>query len=190
MKRFERLSRLNGYGVDSHHRDPRGWDIVNADHRSIGEVKDLIVDTSTMTAVYLDVELDGKLLDVGGDPHVLIPLERAEREGKHKHLMVRGLDSVRMQELLVERERGYYDFWETWWRRGSSPGGASWSPTISQQLSADDLRRALENVRPGEHVRIPIFNEEIVIERRPLSRDEPAATPPAEERRVVTQNVE
>lgn len=189
MKRFERLSRLNGYGVDSHFKDPRGWDIVNADHRSIGEVKDLIVDTSTMTAVYLDVELDSKLFDVGRDPHILIPVEHAEREGKHKHLIVAGLDSVRMQELLVGRERHYYEFWDTWWPRGSTAPG-SWSPTISQQLSADDLRRALENVRPGEHIRIPIVNEEIVIERRPLSRDEQPAERAAEERTVVTQTVE
>jgi hypothetical protein len=190
MKRFERLSRLNGYGVDSHHRDPRGWDIVNADHRSIGEVKDLIVDTSTMKAVYLDVELDSKLFDLGSDPHVLVPLERAEREGKHKHLIVAGLDSVRMQELIVERERHYYEFWDTWWRPGSSPATDSWSPTIGQQLSAEDLRRALETVRPGEHVRIPIVNEEIVIERRPLSRDEQVAARTADDRTVVTQNVE
>jgi hypothetical protein len=190
MKRFERLSRLNGYGVDSHHRDPRGWDIVNAEHRSIGEVKDLIVDTSTMTAVYLDVEFDAKMFDVGRDPHIFIPLEHAEREGKHKHLVVAGLDAVRMQELLVGRERHYYEFWDVWWRRASSPAGASWSPTISQQLSAEELRQALENVRPGEHLRIPIINEEIIIERRPLSREEQAAAHPAEERAVVTQNVE
>ena len=190
MKRFERLSRLSGYAVESHHRDPRGWDVLNADRRSMGEVKDLIVDTSLMKAVYLDVELDGKLFDLGGDPHVLIPLERAEREGRHKHLIVAGLDSVRMQELLVERERHYYQFWDEWWRRGASPAGASWAPTISQQLSAEDLKRALENVRPGEHVRIPIVNEEIVIERRPLPRDEQAAARVAEEPTVVTQNVE
>jgi aryl carrier-like protein len=190
MKRFERLSRLKGYGVDSHHKDPRGWDIVNADHRSIGEVKDLIIDTSTMKAVYLDVELDSKLFDLGGDPHILISLERAEREGKHKHLIVAGLDSVRMQELLVERERHYYEFWDTWWKRGSSPAAGSWSPTISQQLSTEDLKRALENARPGDQIRIPIVNEEIVIERRPRSRDDQAAALPAEERTVVTQNVE
>jgi PRC-barrel domain len=190
MKRFERLSRLNGYGVDGHQRDPRGWDIVNVDHRSMGEVKDLIVDTSTMKAVYLDVELDSKMFDLGGDPHILIPLERVEREGTHKHLMVTGLDSVRMQELLVDRERHHYEFWDGWWRRSSSPAEASWSPTISQQLSAEELKRALEQVRPGEHVRIPIVNEEIVIERRPLSRDEQPASRVAEERTVVTQNVE
>jgi hypothetical protein len=189
MKRFERLSRLSGYAVDRHQLDPRGWDIVNANHRSIGEVKDLIVDTSTMRAVYLDVELDRKLFDLGGDPHVFIPLERAEREGKHKHLVVAGLDSAQVQELVVAREGHYYEFWDTWWRRGQTPAGAAWAPTISEQISAEELRRALENVRPGEHVRIPIVNEEIVIERRPLPREEQVIAPAEDERTVVTQNV-
>ena len=189
MKRLERLSRLSGYTVDRHQVDPRGWDVVNPDRRSFGEVKDLIVDTETMKAVYLDVELDGKLFDLGGDPHVLIPLERAEREGKHKHLIVPSLDSVRVQELLAERELRYYEFWNAWWQRGQTAAGPSWSPTISQQLSTDDLRRALENVGPGEHVRIPIVNEEIIIERRPLHRDEQDVAPVAEDHPVVTQNV-
>jgi sporulation protein YlmC with PRC-barrel domain len=58
MKRFERLSRLSDYTVDKHHADPRGWDVINSTGRSVGEVKDLIVDMSTMKATYLDVELD------------------------------------------------------------------------------------------------------------------------------------
>jgi len=189
MNRFERLSRLSGYTVDKHRADPRGWDVVNPDHRSIGEVKDLIVDTATMKAVYLDVELDAKLFDLGGDPHVLIPLERADREGNHKHLVVRGLDSARVQELCIDRARHYYDFWDAWWTRGHTAPEPSWAPTISQQLSADDLRLAIENARPGEQVRIPIINEEIVIERRPLSRDGDAIAPAAEEHTVLTQNV-
>jgi hypothetical protein len=190
MKRFERLSRLSGYTVDKHQVDPRGWDIVNTDHRSIGEVKDLIVDASTMKATHLDVELDGKMFDMRGDPHVLIPVERAEREGNHKHLVVAGLDASRVQELLAERERHYYAFWDMWWGRGQTSAAPAWTPTVSQQLTGDDLRRALEAVRPGEHVRIPIVNEEIIIERRPLKRDAQATVPASEEQSVVTQNVE
>ena len=158
MKRFERLSRLSDYKVDKHQVDPRGWDIVNAEHRSIGEVRDLIVDMETMRGVYLDVELDAKLFDLRGrDARVMIPLERAERHGDRKHLMVNGLDSARVQELCAERERHVYDFWESYWRRN---------------VSAEDLRRALEHARPGEQVRIPTLDEEIVVERRPLVTDE------------------
>ena len=188
MTRFERLSRLNDYTVDRHQADPRGWDVINSSGRSIGEVKDLIVDTSTMKATYLDVELDAKLFDMRGDPHVLIPMERAERQNREKRLLVPGLDSARVQELCAERAQNDIEFWDQWWQRGQAPAGASWSPTITQQISADRLRQALENARPGEQVRIPIVNEEIVIERRPLHAEEPAAAR-ADEHSVLTPDI-
>jgi hypothetical protein len=174
MKRFERLSRLSDYKVDKHQIDPRGWDVVNADHRAIGEVRDLIVDMETMRGVYLDIELDGKLFDLRGrDARVMVPIERADRHGDGKHLMVTGLDAARVQELCGERERHMYEFWDSFWRRN---------------VSAEDLRRALENARPGEQVRIPAVNEEIVVERRPRVADTPACEPrPAHEEHMVAR---
>lgn len=167
MQQFERLSRLSDYTVDAHQIDPRGWDLVNTDGRIIGEVKDLIVDTATMKGTYLDVELDSKLFDLRRDPRVLIPVDRAQRHGDRKRLQVAGLDSARVQELCADRERHYYEFWDGFWRR---------------QLSADDLRRAVENVKPGEQLRVPVVNEEIVVERRPLHPDEHAVAHAADER--------
>jgi hypothetical protein len=226
MKRFERLSRLNGYAVERHQTDPRGWEIVNSDHRRIGQVEDLIVDTSTMRAVYLDVELDAKQFDLHDDPRIVVPVERADRHGDHKHLIVSGMDAARVQELCAARDDQYYKFWDSWWQRGGTATGSFQAPPISQQstrpqamshqapsqqtltqqapiqqpvshehtsrqpisqqLTGDDLRRALEQVQPGERVRIPIVNEEIVIERRPLQRDAMAAA--HAERPVVTQH--
>jgi hypothetical protein len=174
MKRFERLSRLSDYTVDKHHADPRGWDVINSSGRSVGEVKDLIVDLSTMKANYLFVELDSKLFDLRDDPHVVVPIERAERQTHDKRLMVPGLDAARVEELCTERAQNYLEFWDNWWQWSQTPTGANWSPTITQQISPDRLRRALESARPGEQVRIPIINEEIVIERRPLPVSEPA----------------
>jgi hypothetical protein len=158
MKQFERLSRLKDFKVDKHQLDPRGWDVVSIDGRSIGEVKDLIVDTATMRGTYLDVELDAKLFSLREDPHILIPVDRAQRHGDKKHLHVPGLDSARVQEICVERERHRYEFWDGYWRN---------------QVSADDLKRALDTARPGEPVRIQAVNEEIVVERRPLDQDTP-----------------
>jgi hypothetical protein len=171
MKRFERLSRLSGYKVDKHQIDPRGWDVVNSDGRNIGEVRDLIVDTQTMKATSLDVELDPKRFDLRDhDPHIVIPVDRADRDGRRKRIVVTGIDSTRVQELLAARELAAYDFWNAWWRRNQAAPGAAgaWSPTISQQVTAEQLRQALESVKPGEQVRIPVVNEEIVLERRPL----------------------
>jgi hypothetical protein len=166
MNRFERLSRLKDYRVDKRQLDPRGWEVANLDGRTIGEVKDLIVDTPTMKAIYLDVALDPKLFDLRGDPRVLVPIERAERRGTHRRLVVPGLDPTKVHEICGERERSYYEFWERWWTR---------------DLSADELRRAVEHARPGEPVRIPVANEEIVVERRPLHPDERVTAHAADE---------
>jgi hypothetical protein len=98
---------------------------------------------------------------------VLIPVERAERHGDKKHLTITGLDSMRVQELCAERERHMSEFWDSYWRRN---------------VSAEDLRRAIEQARPGEQVRIPAVNEEIVVERRPLHPDEQMVARAADER--------
>jgi hypothetical protein len=165
MKRFERLSNLRDYTVDKHQIDPRGWNIVNAEHKSIGEVKDLIVDVETMTGRYLDVELDAKLFALRGDARVLVPVGRAERHGNHKHLFVPGLDAVRVREMIAERDHAYVDAWERIWQ---------------QQLSGDELKQVIDHMQPGEQVRIPVLNEEIVVERRPLQTEPAVARAPHE----------
>jgi hypothetical protein len=190
------MSRLSGYKVDKHQMDPRGWDVVNSDGLNIGEVKDLIVDMPSMKAISLEVELDPKRFDLRDeDPRVLVPVDRADRDGRRRRLVVTGVDSTRVQELLGERERAYYEFWDSWWRRDHSATGATgaWAPTISQQVTLEQLRQALEHLKQGEQVRIPIVNEEIIVERRPLplpSRPQPEALVPvpAETRALVAQD--
>jgi hypothetical protein len=164
QRRFERLSRLKDYKVDKHQVDPRGWNIVSTEGRTVGEVKDLLVDTTTMAGRYLDVELDTKHFDLHEDPHVLIPVEAASRDGDHRRLIVAGLDTARVHELYVERERHMHAFWDGWWHRDTT---------------STRIREAIETVRPGEQIRIPVENEkqvrvpviseEIVVERRPVN---------------------
>ena len=157
MRRYERLSRLRDYKVDKHQIDPRGWDIINLDGRTVGEFRDLIVDTQTMKGVYLEVDLDWKLFQLRHDPRVLVPVERAERQGTQKRLLVPTLNQGRVRDMVDERDRAYIEVWDRLWER---------------QLNVDDLRVALDKARPGEQVRIPILNEEIIVERRPLARAE------------------
>ena len=167
MKRYERLSRLRDYKVDKHQVDPRGWNIVNAEHKAIGAVRDLIVDVETMTGAYLEVELDAKLFDLHGDARVFVPVARAEPHGNHKHLFVPGFDAMRVQEMIAERDRAYVEVWDRIWQR---------------QLTADELKQVIDHMQPGEQVRIPVLNDEIVVERRPLQPEEPVALPASNER--------
>ncbi len=52
------LRELHGYRVVAGDPDVRGWGVLGADGRRIGEVEDLLVDTAALRVRYLEVELD------------------------------------------------------------------------------------------------------------------------------------
>jgi transposase len=169
VPRFERLSWLRGYAVDKHQVDPRGWELVNAERQTIGIVKDLIVDTERMTGAYLDVELDRKVFHLRDDTRIFVPLARAQRDGDHKRLLVDGLTRERVTALFIARAAHEREFWDRWWELDRTGGhGADWAPRVALGASQEDLQRALEQVGSGETVRIPVVNEEIVVERRAI----------------------
>jgi hypothetical protein len=169
-RRLERLSRMRGYDVAPKEPDPRGWKVVNRERHRIGEVKDLIVDRERMVATYLDVELDTKRFDLAGDdPHVFVPVDRADREG-HK-VIVEDIDTGWVDELRRAREVHFLDFWHRWWH-SDGPSMTRSSPQISRRAHPDTLNRVLDDVRPGETVRIPLVEEEIIVERRRVPKEE------------------
>ena len=179
VERFERLSYLRDFTVARDHIDPRGWKVLNVEGHVVGEVKDLIVDMDRMRAAYLDVELDRKAFELR-DPHVLVPMSRAQRDGDHRRLIVQGLTRERIAELRAARETYMREFWNRWWDVDRAVvSEREWSPHITRTIAHEDLQHALENVRPGETVRIPVVKEEIVVERRVYSEDAPpvASTP-------------
>jgi photosynthetic reaction center H subunit len=75
--RLARVGEMSDYEVADHHPDVRGWDVVAADDRKIGDVKDLIADTSAMTVRYLDIELDSDYRRSDDESRVLVPIEHA-----------------------------------------------------------------------------------------------------------------
>jgi sporulation protein YlmC with PRC-barrel domain len=161
---FMRLSRLPDYGVKRDEPDPRGWTVVNRGGRKVGQVKDLLVDTERMTARYLDIELDTKLFDwQGEDPRVLVPVARAYVNGKH--LVVEDLSETWVADLRVERDAHMREFWDRWWRRETYRR----NDELQTSLHPDDLMRAINDAKPGETVRIPVVNEEIVVQRLPAA---------------------
>jgi hypothetical protein len=180
---FERLSRLGGYGVERHHVDPRGAIVANADGRTIGEVTYLIVDTERMVAAYLDVELDTKVFDLHDDPHILVPLPHAHRDGDHHRLRIDGLSRERIASLVLARDTHLRDFWNRWWEQsGAVTQHHDWTPGITRSAPVphDELKQAIDRMQPGDTVRFPVVNEEIIVEKRPLAaeRDADPVLPP------------
>ncbi len=172
LRRFERMSRLRDYKVDKGLTDPRGWAVMDGEGRAIGQVKDLIVDTDRMTASYMDVELDTKLFDLADDPRVLVPMHRATRDGDHRRLIVPELSRSRVSALHAARAEHDARFWDEWWTEARPAVDHPRTDAGEHPVRRSDLPRGFEDVRPGEEMRIPIVNEELVVERRPVSHDE------------------
>ena len=170
VHRLERLSHMRGYDVAPNEPDPRGWKVVNRERRRVGEVRDLVVDRERMVATYLDVELDTKRFDLAGDdPHVLVPVDRADREGRT--VIVEDIDTGWVNDLRRARESHHLDFWHGWWHSGE-PSMTRRGRQIPRRAHPDTLNRVLDDVRPGETVRIPLVEEEIIVERRRVPKEE------------------
>lgn len=89
-----RLDELSDYKIASNYSDVRGWKIVDTDNRTIGKIDNLWVNKDMQRVVYLDVNVDKKLIEDSrievhdaiandngrefiykdGDSHIIIPI--------------------------------------------------------------------------------------------------------------------
>lgn len=99
MDRVVPLGQLDDYKVAEGDPDVRGWEVMASDGRKIGEVDELLVDTSAMKVRYLDVDVEDGVIGDGVDRHVLIPIGYARLEQERDCVMVDGLASADLQGL-------------------------------------------------------------------------------------------
>jgi uncharacterized protein (TIGR02271 family) len=92
------LSDLNDFKVADNDPDVRGWDVISADGRKIGEVEDLIVDTSAMKVRYLDVDVD-KDYRADKNHRILIPIGQAQLHQREDHVHVNSLSSTEVRSV-------------------------------------------------------------------------------------------
>ncbi len=101
--RLASLDQLPDLQVAEGEPDPRGWEVVAADGRRVGEVDELIVDTAAMKVRYLDCDLDQRALHLHEDRHVLIPVGYAELVPGTRRVRVGGLTSADVGGLAPYR---------------------------------------------------------------------------------------
>lgn len=98
------LEDLPDYQVASDYYDVRGWDVLDAKNRTVGKVTNLLVNKEAERVVYLDVEVDKSLIQVGYDSYQ-VPVS----EGVHGFMNKEGDDHlivpIGMVNLDVEQER-------------------------------------------------------------------------------------
>lgn len=91
--------------------DPRGWDVISADGRKIGEVDELLVDRTAMTVSYLAVDVDEDELDLDDrDRRLMIPIRSVELDDDDDHVLVHDLQSSRIREFSGLTDLGRESF--------------------------------------------------------------------------------
>ena len=96
------LHELSDYKVAHDYPDVRGWEIKDVDNRTIGKVDGLLVSKSAKRVVYLDVEVDEEIIEVGheiftkatdgvheflnkeGEDHLIVPIGLVELDEREK----------------------------------------------------------------------------------------------------------
>ena len=148
------LENLKNFRVSKGEPDIRGWEVVTSDKRKIGEIHELVIDTVDMKVRYLDVEVDGKILDVKGNSHVLVPIAGAQLDDDDNRVY---LDEISTEELKAlppyDHRRITRDF-ETniasWFRKATGTGSSGSAPLLTPTPAGED----------------PFYNQEHFSERR------------------------
>ena len=104
------LEELSDYKVASDYPDVRGWDVIDADNSTIGNVTNLVVSKKDERVVYLDVEVDKALIEAGytqqapagggvhgllnkeGEDHLIIPVGMVSLDEDRKKVLTDRID--------------------------------------------------------------------------------------------------
>jgi photosynthetic reaction center H subunit len=104
--RIAPLSALDEYEVADGYPEVRGWDVRDADDRSIGYVYDLLVDVDALRVRYLDVELAPKFATTEADRRVLIPMDNVDLDGTGDQVLLPGVHAADVRGLVPYARRG------------------------------------------------------------------------------------
>ena len=128
-KNLFNLDELSGYKVAENYNDVRGWDVKDANNRTIGKVDHLLVNKTAERVVYLDVEVDETLIEEGfntyqnlansgvhkflnkeGENHLIIPIGMASINEKNKLVNTNQIDSSTFAKAKRFRKGDDIDF--------------------------------------------------------------------------------
>jgi hypothetical protein len=128
-KNLFNLDELSGYKVADDYSDVRGWDVKDANNRTIGKVDHLLVNKIAERVVYLDVEVDSELIEEGhntyqtpasegvhaflnkdGENHLIIPIGMATIDDENEQVSTNQIDSSTFAKAKRFRKGDVIDF--------------------------------------------------------------------------------
>ncbi len=128
-KNLFKLDELSGYKVAEDYSDVRGWDVKDANSRTIGKVDHLLVNKTAERVVYLDVEVDSTLIEEGhntyqtaasegvhaflnkdGENHLIIPIGMATLDEENKLVNANQIDRSTFAKIKRFKKGDVIDF--------------------------------------------------------------------------------
>jgi uncharacterized protein (TIGR02271 family) len=204
-----------GWAVAEGEPDVRGWDVFTADQRKIGEVDDLLADPAAMKVRYLTIDLDDDVITSSAEHNVRIPISRARvLESERKVVLdMTGAnladfaqapaqpwreDQMKMTRSAEELRIG---------KRQVKTGEVEVKKRVETERVKEPVTLRHEEVeierRPvtgraasgdveisAHEIRVPVVEEEAVVEKRPVVKEEVVISKrPIEERETVEADV-
>ena len=111
MNQIVPLSELDDFKVADGDPDIRGWDVMTQDGRTVGEVDELLVDTSAMKVRYIAIDLDDDV--AGSDRKVLVPIGAAQLDADDERVLVIGISAEQFATLPEYRREAFDRDFET-----------------------------------------------------------------------------
>jgi uncharacterized protein (TIGR02271 family) len=173
---FRPLSELDDYEVAEGYPDIRGWTLYDETGRDIGEVKDLLIDTSRDVAVYATIDLDDKnwfreLFD--DEESARVPLSAVTLDEEN--------DSIRLIRPLAQvAGRGAIGFEheEAGFRAGAGGETADTVDVVEERVDVKKGRKKAGEVKLKKDVEtetvrrtVPVEREEVIVERERVDRE-------------------
>ena len=185
--RLARLEELKGFQVAQGDHDIRGWEVRTPDDRKIGKVEELIVDPVERRVRYMEVKVDGKVLGVDDDRHILVPIGTARlKENGHdvliERLPVQGLAGAPLYKRgPITRDyetslRNYYgataasDVHGDYYKDDIYDDTRMWSRKADVDAPRIDAARVDPDVMPrirDNEVTVPLVSDQEVVVRQP-----------------------
>ncbi len=171
------LSELDDYEIEEGYPDIRGWTLYDEAGRDIGEVKDLLVDTSRNEVTYATIDLNDKtrmqeLFDDEANARVPVTALTFDEDNEAVRL-TRPLDML----SVAETETGFAT--AAVGAEPAAPGARAGEEgtveIVEERLDIEKQRRKAGEVRIGKEVEtetvrreVPVEHEEVIIEREPV----------------------
>jgi uncharacterized protein (TIGR02271 family) len=177
-RRIAPLDELDNMKVADEDPDVRGWDVVAADGHRIGEVDNLIVDTSAMKVRYLSVELERGERGASGDRSILIPVGQARLDENNDRVFVNDMHAEQLRSAPTYSgrfDRDYEDSVRTHFSGGrpstSTSEGDYYADRSFDDASFYGARRGSSAGRTsqerGRDDRVTLSEEQLEVNRRP-----------------------